>query len=242
MNERMLISIRWYVSNKQWKEIARTHTYTYTYTSRIGSLLVGTRKKDHFDTFLSPRSFGIVAMNDDRCVLTSLMCPLAEEKHCAMCVHLSVVVGDSIERIWWIFDCARMHVDHSVVYPHLHTHIDMMRKISAVWSRARRSMNENKRRFPQCAEHQQMTLQWIDQAQPKADKGKKRKKDRFYCFLHWFNQFILVLSLSLFNYAVPQSKHRNHLIQRRTVQTNGTRQTFLIVSSDQRWLHANVVF
>ena len=74
MNERMLISIRWYVSNKQWKEIAHTRRQTSLSTVRVP------RKKDHFDTFLSLSH----RCNDDRCVCvcvaTSLMCPLAEEK------------------------------------------------------------------------------------------------------------------------------------------------------------------
>ena len=163
------------------------------------------------------------------------MCPLAEEKHCARCVHLSVVVGDSIERIWWIFDCARMHVDRSVS-PSLS--LDMMRKISAVWSTARRSMNENKRRFPQCAEHQQMTLERIGQAKPKADKDKEQRS------MLLFSPVVQSIpSPSHFNYASPQSTHTGITLSNgETVQTNGTRQTFLIVSSDQRWLHVNVVF
>jgi hypothetical protein len=118
----MLISIRWYVSNKQWKEIA--HIHTPLLTIRVP------RKKDHFDTFLSlSHSLSLHYNNKwwSMCMCYNLVnVPVGcreivvcyfNKKNCkvmleniAMCVHLSVFVGDSTFIFWCVFDCGRMNM------------------------------------------------------------------------------------------------------------------------------------
>lgn len=144
----MLISIRWYVSNKQGKEIARTHTPLSNDTC------VWHVRKIILSPSSSSSSFSplfITTINDDRCicVLTSLMCPLAEEKIarcyfnnkkialCACMCSLKRIGGrQHLDSFLCIFDCAWMNMGYS------------MWKISSVWSTIKRTREREKRQFP----------------------------------------------------------------------------------------------